>query len=70
MRRRPCVPGIGLARRALVTERPGEYSVRWTTGQPAEHKAMLLYPELVSPGPKRKKRVRMSRTPSQLRLPK
>jgi hypothetical protein len=31
-----------LARRALATELHGEHSVRWTTGEVAEHKAVLL----------------------------
>jgi hypothetical protein len=31
-----------LARRALATELHGEHSVRWTTGELAEHKAVLL----------------------------
>jgi len=38
----------GLARWALATELHGEHSVRWTTGQVAEHKAILLRPELVA----------------------
>lgn len=38
----------GLARSALATELHGEHSVRWTTGQPADHKAILLHPELVA----------------------
>jgi hypothetical protein len=38
----------GLARWALATELHGEHSVRWTTGQCAEHKAVLLHPELVA----------------------
>jgi hypothetical protein len=36
-----------LARRALATELHGQHSVRWTTGQPAEPKAVLLEPELL-----------------------
>jgi hypothetical protein len=31
-----------LARRALATELHGEHSVRWTTGEVPEHKAVLL----------------------------
>jgi hypothetical protein len=34
----------GLARWALATELHGEHSVRWTTGDVAEHKATLLAP--------------------------
>jgi hypothetical protein len=36
-----------LARRALATELHGQHSVRWTTGQLAEPKAVLLEPELL-----------------------
>ena len=36
-----------LARRALATELHAQHSVRWTTGQPVEPKAVLLDPELV-----------------------
>jgi hypothetical protein len=36
-----------LARRALATERHGQHSVRWTTGQIAEPKATLLDESLV-----------------------
>jgi hypothetical protein len=37
----------GLARWALATELHAEHSVRWTTGQVAEHKATLLDPRLL-----------------------
>ena len=37
-----------LARRALATELHGEHSVRWTTGELPEHKAVLLDPRVVS----------------------
>jgi hypothetical protein len=37
----------GLARLALATELHGKHSVRWTTGQVAEHKAVLLRPSLL-----------------------
>jgi hypothetical protein len=37
----------GLARRALATELHAEHSVLWTSGEPAEHKAMLLHPDLL-----------------------
>jgi hypothetical protein len=37
-----------LARRALATELHGQHSVRWTTGQVAEPKAVLLEPGLLS----------------------
>jgi hypothetical protein len=37
-----------LARRALATELHGQHSVRWTTGEVAEPKAVLLDPGLVS----------------------
>jgi hypothetical protein len=37
-----------LARRALATELHGEHSVRWTTGEPAEHKTALLDERLVA----------------------
>jgi hypothetical protein len=36
-----------LARRALATELHGQHSVRWTTGELAELKAILLEPELL-----------------------
>jgi hypothetical protein len=36
-----------LARRALATELHAEHSVRWTTGELPEHKAVLLDPRLV-----------------------
>lgn len=36
-----------LARRALATELHGQHSVRWTTGQVAEPKAVLLDPGLI-----------------------
>jgi len=36
-----------LARRALATELHGQHSVRWTTGQPVECKAVLLETELL-----------------------
>jgi hypothetical protein len=36
-----------LARRALATELHAQHSVRWTTGQTAEPKAVLLDPELL-----------------------
>jgi hypothetical protein len=38
----------GLARWALATELHAEHSVRWTTGEVAEHKAVLLDPRLVA----------------------
>ena len=38
----------GLARWALATELHGENSVLWFTGEPAEHKAVLLDPWLLS----------------------
>jgi len=38
----------GLARWALVTELHAEHSVRWTTGELADHKALLLEPALVA----------------------
>jgi hypothetical protein len=37
----------GLARWALATELHGEHSVRWTSGEVAEHKATLLPRELL-----------------------
>ncbi len=37
----------GLARWALATELHAEHSVRWTTGEVAEHKAVLLEPSLL-----------------------
>ena len=37
-----------LARRALATELHGQHSVRWTTGEVAEPKAVLLDPGLLS----------------------
>jgi hypothetical protein len=37
-----------LARRALATELHGEHSVRWTTGDLAEHKAALLDERMLS----------------------
>jgi hypothetical protein len=37
----------GLARWALATELHGEHSVRWTTGDLADHKAILLDPRLL-----------------------
>lgn len=37
-----------LARRALATELHGEHSVRWTAGEPAEHKAALLDERLIA----------------------
>ena len=37
----------GLARQALATELHAEHSVRWTTGEPSDHKAMLLDRRLV-----------------------
>ena len=37
----------GLARWALATELHGEHSVRWTTGNLADHKAILLEPRLL-----------------------
>jgi hypothetical protein len=37
----------GLARWALATELHGEHSVRWTTGNVAEHKATLLPPGIL-----------------------
>jgi hypothetical protein len=37
----------GLARWALATELHAEHSVRWTTGELADHKATLLPPTLV-----------------------
>jgi hypothetical protein len=36
-----------LARRVLATELHGQHSVRWTTGQLAELKAVILEPELL-----------------------
>jgi hypothetical protein len=38
----------GLARWALATELHGGHSVRWTTGEPADHKAILLGPTLLT----------------------
>jgi hypothetical protein len=38
----------GLARWALATELHAEHSVRWTTGELAEHKATLLPPRVVA----------------------
>ena len=38
----------GLARLALGTELHGEHSVRWTTGQVADHKATLLDPRILA----------------------
>jgi hypothetical protein len=38
----------GLARWALATELHGEHSVYWTTGEPTEHKGILLQPELLA----------------------
>jgi hypothetical protein len=38
----------GLARLALGTELHGEHSVRWTTGQVANHKATLLDPQTLA----------------------
>ena len=38
----------GLARLALGTELHGEHSVRWTTGQVADHKATLLDPPILA----------------------
>jgi hypothetical protein len=38
----------GLARWALATELHGEHSVRWTSGVVADHKAVLLDPELIN----------------------
>jgi hypothetical protein len=37
----------GLARWALATELHAEHSVLWTTGDVAEHKAVLLQPRLL-----------------------
>jgi hypothetical protein len=37
-----------LARRALATELHAEHSVRWTTGELPEHKAVLLDPRLIT----------------------
>ena len=37
-----------LARRAIATELHGQHSVRWTTGEVAEPKAVLLDPGLLS----------------------
>jgi hypothetical protein len=37
----------GLARRALATELHAEHSVRWTTGEPSDHKALLLDRRLI-----------------------
>ena len=37
----------GLARQALATELHGEHSVRWTTGEPSDHKALLLDGRLI-----------------------
>jgi hypothetical protein len=48
----------GLARSALATELHAEHSVRWTTGDVAEHKASLLAPWIVH----------ASRQPHHLRL--
>jgi hypothetical protein len=39
----------GLARWAAATELHGEISALWTTGQFAEHKAVLLDPQLLNP---------------------
>jgi hypothetical protein len=47
---------VGLARWALASELHGEHSVRWTTGQAAEHKAVRLHPELVARARKGKTR--------------
>ena len=41
----------GLARWAAATELHGEISVLWTTGEPAEHKAILLDSRLLGQGP-------------------
>ena len=51
-----------LARRALATELHGQHSVRWTTGEVAEPKAVLLDPRLLSRtrGYRRSTRVRWS----------
>ena len=38
----------GLAQWALATELHGGHSVRWTTGEPADHKAILLDPTLLT----------------------
>lgn len=38
----------GLARWALATELHAEHSVRWTTGELAEHKAVLLHPDVLA----------------------
>jgi hypothetical protein len=38
----------GLARWALASELHAEHSVRWTTGELAEHKAVLLHPTLLA----------------------
>ena len=38
----------GLARWALATELHGGHSVLWTTGVPADHKALLLEPTLIA----------------------
>jgi hypothetical protein len=43
----------GLARWALATELHGEHSVRWTTGDLADHKAILLDPTLLEASRKR-----------------
>jgi hypothetical protein len=40
----------GLARRALATELHAEHSVRWTTGEIADHKAAILPVGLVAAG--------------------
>jgi hypothetical protein len=37
----------GLARWALATELHGHHTVLWTTGEHADHKAVLLDPELL-----------------------
>jgi hypothetical protein len=37
-----------LARRALATELHAEHSVRWTTGELPEHKAVLLDPRVIA----------------------
>jgi hypothetical protein len=37
-----------LARRALATELHAEHSVRWTTGELPEHKAVLLDERVIS----------------------
>jgi len=38
----------GLARQALATELHGEHSVRWTSGELADHKAVLLETRLLN----------------------